>query len=423
MSYKTVDKELAPSGISDKAVDGELPLSDIRVIDFGMGAIGPRISSYLADFGAEVIKVESHSTLDFVRELYKVDETQDPDRSVHFVRYNQNKHSILINLKEAKGVELAKKLVAISDAVTQNFTLGVFERLGMGYEELRKVKPDIIMCSPSFGGETGPYRLFRGHGNHPAALAGLNELFGWPDRAPLPANGAFGDHYLPFLWVTLLMAALEHRSRTGRGQFIDASSMEGCLDIMDTATADYWVNGRILKRQGNRHPAAAPHGVYRCQGEDRWCAITVFTDQEWQSFCRVLGNPAWTTKEKFATITGRLKNVEELDQLVEEWTREQTAEEVMSRLQEAGAAASVVKNARDVYEDPQLLHREHFWECQEPGMEKFTFEAPSARLSETPARFQRPGPRLGEYNEYVFFKLLGIARDEYDQLVKEKIIY
>ena len=423
MSYKTVDKELAPSSISDKAVDGELPLSDIRVIDFGAGGIDPITCQYLADFGAEVIKVESNSKLDFVREIGPfVDGERNPDRCIGFVRYNQNKLSALINLKQPKGIELAKKLVSIADVVTQNFSLGVFERLGLGYEELRKVKPDIIMLSSSFGGETGPYRHFRAHGNLVATIAGLDEVTGWPDRPP-DSRGAFSDHWLPYTWVIAIIAALEHRQRTGKGQFIDASSVEGTVDVLDTAITDYAVNGRILKRRGNRNPAAAPYGVYCCQGDDRWCAITVFTDQEWQSFCRVLGNPAWTTEERFSTLLGRLENVDDLDQLVGEWTREQRAEELMSRLQEAGVAASVVKNGKDLCEDPQLIHRGHFWEPNELELEGFTFEAPPAILNKTPARFQRSAPLVGEHNDYVFCDLLGLDAEEYAKLVEEKVIY
>lgn len=409
--------------MSDQSLNPETVLSGIRVIDFGQGAIDPMMSSYLADFGAEVVKVESYTRMDFIRGATLVDDKRDPDRNLIFNRYNQNKLSALINLKQPKGIALAKRLVSIADVVTENFTVGVFERLGLGYEELRKVKPDIIMLSSSFGGRTGPYRDFRGQGSVIAAMQGLDELTGWPDREPVSPGVAFPDHYMPWMWAIVIIAALEYRRQTGKGQFIDGSSFEGGLDILDTAIADYIVNGRVLTRRGNRHLAAAPHGVYRCRGEDRWCAITVFNDEEWQSFCRVLGNPAWVSAEKFSTLLGRLRNADELDQLVEEWTAQQTAEDIMHQLQQAGVAAGVVANAKDVYEDPQLVHREHFWETKEPGMEGFTLEAPSALLSETPARLQRRAPFMGEHNDYVFRELLGLPPEEYTRLVEEKIIY
>ena len=402
----------------------EMALSGIRIIDFGQGIISPLATSYLSDFGAEVIKVESYARLDFVRgSEYFVGDTRDPDRNANFGRFNQNKLSVLINLKKPKGVELAKKLVSVADVVTENLSATVLQRLGLGYEELCQVKPDIIMLSSSFAGQTGPYRDFRGQGNVIGALQGIDELTGWPDRRLVSPGAAFPDLYLPWLWVSVILAALEYRCRTGKGQFIDGSSFEAGLDILDTAIVDYSVNGRALSRRGNRYPAAAPHGVYRCRGEERWCAITVFSDEEWQSFCQVLGSPAWASEARFSTLLARLQNVDELDQLVEDWTMKQSDEEVMSKLQSAGVAAGVVRNAKDIYEDPQLAYREHFWESEEPGLEDFIFEAPAARLSLTPARFQRRFPFLGEHNAYVFFDLLGLDPEEYSKLVEEEVIY
>lgn len=412
--------------MSPKEPGTKAALSGIRVIDFGQGALDPLTTSYLADYGAEVIKVESWNALDFMRRTeHFVDDDRDPDRNFAFGRYNQNKLSVLINLKHPEGVELAKKLVGVADIVTENLAVGAFRRLGLGYEELRKVKPDIIMISASFGGQTGPYRDFRGQGYIISALTGINELTGWPDRFPVVPAGAFADHYGPCLWALVILAALEYRRRTGKGQFIDASSLEGGLDILDTAIADYSVNRRTLKRSGNRHPAASPHGVYRCRGDDRWCAIAVFNDEEWRGFCQVLGNPAWTTEERFSTLVKRLGNVDEMDRLVEEWTKEQQAEDIMLKFQQAGVAAGVVENIRDLHEDPQLIDRGHFWNPGEPGLEPFTFEAPPARLSRTPAHLQRRYPLMGEHNDYVFGELLGLDlhSKEYGQLVEERVIY
>lgn len=404
--------------------DGEMALSNIRIIDFGQGAIDPMTTAFLAGFGAEVIKVESYRHIDFVRrtEMF-VDRIRDPNRNFHFSRYNQNKLSVLIDLTLPKGVALAKRLVSIADVVIENFTVDVIHKLGLDYEELRKVKADIIMLSASFAGQTGPYRNFRGQGNVIHALQGLNDLTGWPDRWPAAPAAAFGDHYLPYMWSCVILSALEHRSRTGKGQFVDGSSFEGCLDTLDTAVADYSGNGRVLTRRGNRHPAAAPHGVYRCLGEDRWCAITVFTDEEWRSFCDVMGNLAWIREERFSTLVGRVENADELDQLVEAWTLRQKAEDVMLKLQAVGVAAGLAENIKDLHQDPQLAYREHFWVPEEPGLEAYTFEAPSARLSETPARYLRRGPLMGEHNDYVFLELLGMSQEEYARLIEEKVIY
>ncbi len=411
--------------MSGKGTGSTMALSGIRILDFGQIAMVPIGTSYLADFGAEVIKVESFANLDPGRrgDTMAVDAHPDPDRNLLFARYNQNKLGVLINLKKPKGVALAKKLISISDVVIENFTVDVMPRLGLGYEELRKVKPDIIMLSASFGGQTGPYRDFRAQGFVLAALQGIDDLTGWPDRGPVSPASAFGDHYIPFMYVVQIIAALEYRSRTGKGQFIDGSSFEGCLDALDTALTDYSVNGRVLSRRGNRHSLAAPHGVYQCQGEQRWCTIAVFNDAEWQSFCNVLGNPGWTSQAKFSTLLGRLENVDELDQLVQEWTRSQQAEDVALKLQQAGIAAEVVKNIKDLHEDAQLTYRNHYWEPEEPGLEAFTFESPSARLSKTPARFQRRYPLLGEHNDYVFRELLGLDLQEYNRLIEEEVIH
>ncbi|MBI2958632.1 MAG: CoA transferase, partial [Chloroflexi bacterium] len=327
------------------------------------------------------------------------------------------------NLKLPAGVELAKRIVAISDVVIENFTVDVIHRLGLDYEVLRKVKPDIIMLSACFGGQSGPYRNFRGQGSVIAALQGFDDLTGWPDRAPASPGVAFGDHYLPWVWSTIILAALRYRRETGKGMFIDGSSFEGCLDVLDTSIADYSVNGRVLKRGGNRSATAAPHGIYRCKGDDRWVAITVSKDEEWQGMCKTLGDLPWPQDREFSTAAGRLARADELDALVEGWTVNQVAENVMLRLQEAGVAAEVVNNAADMHSDPQLAFRGHFWETDEVGMEPFTFEAPSSRLSLTPATFRRRGPFLGEHNDYVFLDLLGMSTEEFASLIEQKVIY
>jgi benzylsuccinate CoA-transferase BbsF subunit len=398
-------------------------LNGVRIIDFGQGAIDPIASSYLADFGSEVIKVESYSKLDFVRGTEQfVGEERNPDMNISFHRYNQNKLGVIIDLKKAEGRELAKKLVSISDVATENFTVGTFDKLGLGYKDLKKVKPDIIMLSCAFAGQTGPYKDFRGQGSVISAMQGLDELAGWPDSHPVSPSTAFSDHYMPWMWALVIIAALEHRRQTGEGQYIDGSSFEGGLDILDVGIPDYNISGRILRRRGNRHPAAAPHGVYRCLGDERWCAITVFTEKEWQSFCNAIGMSELAEDKRFATLSARLANQDELDRLVEDWTKNQTPEDVMLKLQEVGVAAGVVKNAKDMYEDTQLAFRKHFWESQEEGMKPFTYEAPAAILSDTPAAFQRRAPFLGEHNDYVFSELLHLHPEEYANLVQRGVI-
>jgi crotonobetainyl-CoA:carnitine CoA-transferase CaiB-like acyl-CoA transferase len=382
----------------------------------------PLLTSYMADFGAEVIKLESNTRVDFGRRTEYYVGKADPNMNIYTDRCNQNKYGVLLNLRHPKAADLAKRLVKLADVVTENYTAGTMERLGLGYDELKKAKPDIIMVSCSFAGQYGPYRDFRGQGYIVSAFQGINDLTGWPDRTPDTPSSAFMDHYMPWMVVTTLLAALEHRDKTGRGQYLDFSDFEGCLDVLDTAILDYNINGRALSRQGNHHRAAAPHGAYRCQGDDRWCAIAVFNDEEWRSFCKVIGNPAWTRAERFNTLTGRLKNVDELDGLVEAWTQDQKAEDVMLKMQQSGVGAMVVKNAKDVYEDPQLAYRDHFWDPGDDSLKPFTFEAPSARLSKTPARLYRRFPFMGEHNDWVYEELLGLSSEEFGQLVEEGVI-
>ncbi len=220
-----------------------------------------------------------------------------------------------------------------------------------------------------------------------------------------------------------VLGALIYRNRTGKGQYIDGSDYEAAIDLIGTALVDYGVNGRIKERQGNRHPYAAPHGCYRCQGADRWCTIAVFSDKEWKAFCRALGDPEWARDARFSTLMGRLAHQDELDELTGSWTGQRSAEEVMRMMQEAGVMAGVVQNSRDLHQDPQLRHRGHFWElAEDPEKQWFTYEDFGYRLSQTPYRMKRPFPHLGEHNYYVFCELLGLSDEEFAALVQEGVI-
>jgi benzylsuccinate CoA-transferase BbsF subunit len=270
------------------------------------------------------------------------------------------------------------------------------------------------------------------------ALVGLSHLTGYPDRPPMAPGIAYTDYYAPQLWALAIMSALVYRRRTSIGQFIDGSDFEAAVDLLDTAILDYQVNGTIQTRRGNRHPGQAPHGVYPCQpyhgpdavglpaksgGEERWVAIAVQTDREWEALRRALGDPTWAREERFATLLDRLKHQDELDSALAAWTSQLTAEEAVHLLQKAGVRAGVVQNARDFQRDPQLQHRQHFWElADDPNRQWFTYEAPAYRLSETPVRLKRPVPRLGQHNDYVFSEVLGLSDLEFAELVEQEAI-
>jgi benzylsuccinate CoA-transferase BbsF subunit len=398
------------------------PLNGIRIIGFTRWIAGPQTTRILASYGAEVIKVESSVRPDSQRLLFPFkDDLPGWNRSSDFNQFNTGTLSLTLNLTDKRGIILAKRLVELSDIVVENLAGGVIEKLGLGYEELKKVKPDIIMLSSCMLGRTSNYPNHRGFGYQIASLAGLNSIVGWPDREP-QLRGAYTDYIAPFLNVTAIMSALLYRQRTGSGQYIDMSQYEHGILFITPLILDYVLNHRVASRVGNRTEQSAPHNAYRCQGEDRWCAIAVETDDEWHSFCNVIGNPKWTEDPKFSTLSARKENEDELDKLVEASIINLTAETAMNRMQEAGVPAGLLENGEDILEnDPQLRHRRLFRNLEHPDMG--TYRAPRVPflLSKTPDDLHR-APLLGEHNEYILKELLSISDDEIADLVIAGVI-
>jgi len=397
-------------------------LEGIKVVDFTWAIAGPLATKTLADYGAEVIKIESVSRPDPHRTAahYK-DGIPGVNRRGQFNQDGTGKLSVALNLAHPKGVEIAKRFIARADIVVENFAGGVMKRMGLGYEELKKVKPDIIMLSSCMQGQTGPFATHPGFGFHLAALSGFYHITGWPDREP-PYLGPYTDFINPHFNVLVILAALDYRRRTGKGQYIDMSQYENGAHFLAPLILDYVVNQRVANRVGNRCPYAVPHNAYRCRGDDRWCAIAVFTDEEWESFSKVIGNPAWTSEPKFSTLLARKENEEELDKLVEEWTINYSAEEVMHMMQVAGVAAGVLETGKDLLEhDPQLAHRHFFWELDHPEIGKHYAPGPSFVLSKAPYELQR-APLLSEHNEYALKEILGMSDEEIAELVVEEVL-
>lgn len=393
----------------------------IKVVDFGWIGVGPVAAQYLAEHGATVVRIESNTNIDQLRLLPPFKDLQPGiNTSAFYTRYNNSKYGITLNLSHPKGVEVAKRLVKWADVVVEGMTPGTMKKWGLDYEELKKIKPDIIMLSTCQQGQYGPHHTFGGYGALTRSLAGFDALTGWPDRDPAQTYGAYTD-FLNYRFVGIaVMAALDCRRRTGKGQYIDNSQFEGALQYLGPVIADYAVNGRILSRMGNRVPNAAPHGTYPCRGEDRWCAIAVFTDADWEAFCQVMGNPDWTKDSRFATFLARKQNEDELDRLVGEWTRGYTAEQLMAVLQASGVAAGIVEKSEDLHNDPQLKHREHFVMLEHPVIGYHAYEIGRYKLSKTPAQI-RPAPCIGEHNEYVYKELLGMSDDEIADLMAEGV--
>jgi benzylsuccinate CoA-transferase BbsF subunit len=326
-----------------------------------------------------------------------------------------------LNLKKARGRELALKLIQWADVVCENFSPGAMAKLGLDYESARKVKPDIIYWSNSQLGQSGPYASYRGFGHQAVALSGVYHLSGWSDRDPSPPWSAYTDFIVPRFAVAAILAALDHRRRTGSGAYLDQSQLECALQFIAPVVMGYWVNKSVMKRCGNRLPYAAPHGVYRCKGDDRWVAIAVFDDPGWEAFCQTVEKPGWVRDSRFSTLGQRKKNEDELDRLVEDWTTKHDAEKIERLMQAAGVSANVVEDAEDLFEDPQLKHREHLQYLIHPVIGLHGYEAPAFRLSKTPFQL-RPGPCLGQHNRYVYEEILRLSEDEITDLLREKVI-
>jgi len=391
-------------------------LENLRVVEFAAALAGPWIGRIMAFCGAEVIRVESKKHPDVVRGYvppWAPEMGVQPQLSPWFTDWNAGKRFVALDLSHPGAVELSKRLVAASDVVIENYSTGVMEKLGLGYSELRRVKPDLVMISTSGYGDSGPHHRYITWGPNIEALSGLSKLSGFPGRECTMTQYAYPDTLSALHGLFAVMCALDHRSRTGEGQHISLSQTEATIAVIGDVMMEYLANGGEPQGLGNRSLHAAPHGCYRCRGEDRWCAIAVFGDGEWKSFCEVLGRPEWLTDPRFSTLSSRLENAEILDERVEQWTAGRTDYEVMSALQGAGVAAGVVQNTEDqLQRDRQLAERKFFEEV--PHAKKGTVLAAGIPLglTGTPGRSGRAGAAVGEDNEYVFGELLGMSPQE-----------
>lgn len=394
-------------------------LEGLKIADFSWVFTGPLITKTLAEYGAQVIKIEGKVRGDGERRRHPYkDHVMGLNRALHFNQNNTTKYSIAINLANPNGVELAKKLVVWADVVVENFAAGAIDRMGLGYNELKKIKPDIIMLSASMQGQTGPHATHPGYGHQLSALTGFHQIVGWPDRAPQHFS-AYTDFVSPHFGLAIILAALDYRRRTGLGQHFDMSQYESGLHFLASSILDYQVNGRVATRNGNRCDYAAPHGAYRCRDiyrsnvlVDRWCTISVFTDDEWHGFCRVLGNPSWTLDERFATLLGRKQNEDQLEKLVEAWTCSRYAEDVMSTMQAGGVPAGIVAVAEDQLDhDPQLKYRRVFPELAHTEVGTYRAPVPPFTLSKSEVQIWA-APLIGEHNEYVCKEILKMSDEE-----------
>lgn len=423
-------------------------LEGIRVIDLTWILVGAGATRLLASMGAEVIRIEP-------TDLYRLDlaryvppfirETPGPpddpdgseytleertDRSGYYFNINTGKRGIRLNMNTPEGKDLFARLVAIGDVVTENFSAHTMDKWGFGYDRLRAIKPDIIYVQMSGMGHTGPDQDYVSYGPTAQAISGLSYQSGLPEPyEPAGWGYSYLDHTGAYHGAMATICALHHRNRTGEGQHVDVSQAGAGLVLTGTAILDAVVNGRQTVRTGNRSPyrPAAPHGVYPCRGEDRWCVIAVFSDQEWQALCKAMGYPVWAEKPEYASLESRIQHQDSLDDDVATWTRRHTAEEVMHGLQRHGVRAGVVQTAEDkVWHDPHLQERGYYVPVRHSRFGLQPVEGVPMKFSETPMHpggpIQRGAPRWGEDNAYVYGELLGLSEAQMADYREREII-
>ncbi len=396
-----------------------LPLEGIKVLSFGTGGVGPDFGKVIGELGADVIKIESKDNLDFMRTI-----GPDINNIAGFNESNRNKRSFGVNLKTEKGRELVGQLVNICDIMMENYRGGVMKTLGLDYESVVKINPNIIYASSQGFGRGGPYSEYQAYGPMLSGASGMLSLWAHPDdQYPVGSNAPIPDHVASKYLVAAALAALDFRRRTGKGQFIDMAQTEVAIGMVGEHYLDYTMNKRVPKPIGNRSLYAAPHGCYQCKGDDEWCAITVFTDEEWKSFCECIGSPPWTTDPKFADLLNRLQNVDELDKLVEEWTSTHGAVDIMNDLQAAGVPAGVAQRAPDTVADPQLKEDNAVIELEHPVAGKRLYPNVAFRMSGASGFNSTPAPLLGQHTVEICQELLEMSVEEANELADEGILY
>ena len=397
---------------------------DLKIVAFSWAMVGPLTLKFFADYGATVIRVETSLRPCVTRTSapYK-DNVPGLNRSGYFNHFSANMMSLSLNMNSPLGLGVAKDLIAWADVVMENFTPGVMDKWGLGYEALKQIKPDIIMVRQNGFGIEGPYKNLAAFGMILAAIAGIPNYIGWPDGGPLPIGvGAYTDSISPRFASAALIAALDYRDKTGKGQLIDLAQFETALYFLLPGLLDAGVNDREPVRNGNAVAHAAPHNVYPCEGKERWCTIAVASDAQWIALCNAIGRPELAADTRFDTLEHRKENEAALDAELKSWTIQRSPEEVMTILQAAGVAAGIVSNAADVFEDPQLRERGLFWPMEHNEMGMFTHLGSSVVLSKTPAQATAPSPCMGEHNEFVITKILGKSDEEFVELLAAGVL-
>ena len=411
------------------------PLHNVRVVDLGSAWAGPMAGQLLADMGAQVIKVESRARMDGMRlgrpmvgeDIAGGDRGLWPELQPVFHGLNRNKLSITLNLRADAGRSTLRRLVSISDVVLANFSPGVLERLGMNYDALRTVKPDIIVAAMPAFGDTGPLRDMLAYAPIIQALSGMMSLVGYPPEDGEPLVGelqaAWSDTVAALYTALSIAAALRHRNRTGCGQYVEAAHLEGTASMLGVPMLQYQMTGAIPTPTGNDDPDFAPHNNYPCAEEDTWVAISVGADAEWDALVDVVGDKTLAHSPDFADHSARWNNRRALDKAISAWTRTRSAPEITDLLQARGVAAMPVMNIADQFADPHLNARETYVEVEHPRVGAEMVYGVPWRFSDTPGGVRNPAPLLGQHNDYVLGQMLGIDESRLNQLAAEQVVY
>ena len=408
----------------DNENSGPGPLSGYRVLDFGWVLAGALPGMVLADMGAEVLKVETRQRMDYMR-LGRpiIGDEPDPEQHPLFHNVNRGKLSIAVNTTKPGAIDLIKELVPHCDVVVENFSPGVMDRLGLGYDVLSGIKSEIVMASISSNGQTGPLRDLRAYAPSIGALSGLDSTMGYEGERPLGLKHAYADIVGALHSVFAIVSALHQKERTGQGQYIDVSMLRATVATMGAGLMEYEMTGRVMGPKGNYDPAMAPYGNYPCQGDDAWVSIAVRTENEWQGLKTGMDNPAWCEEERFSSRYSRLENRRDLDDNLSAWTRERTAGYITELLQANGVAAIPVMGAEDRLFNPHFKERGLYSDIEHPSLGVEPVYNIMWNLERTPPSIHRHAPLLGEHNQKIFGGLLGMAEEEITRLEEDQVLW
>lgn len=414
--------DTSPDAIQDLPDGLARPLAGVRVIDFGQVILLPFATRWLAWLGAEVIMIESRKRA-FQRVTPPFAHNRPgPNTGARFNTMNNNKIGCTLNLKEPEAIELVKRLIKDSHVVTENFSTGTMEKLGLGYETLKQINPSLIYLSASAFGGNGPWSDYIGYHSSVNAFSGLAQITGYEGGNPRLLGAVLPDT-IGGIYITfaLLLSLYNHR-RTGKGAYIDFSMLEGMLTLMPQPIIDYTLNQKEWGRVGNRNAVKAPHGIYRCQGDDQWIAISISSQAEWQRFCTVAGHGEWTLDPRFAHEISRQEYAADLDQKIEAWSAGLHAEATAKQLQAMGIAAGAVLSVAQLLSDRQLNERGFVVDVEHPEAGSRKTVGLPWKIGATPEVNYRHSPLLGEGNDYVFKELLGLSTDEIENLTRRGVI-